>query len=174
MENPEELREDLELSEDNESLIPIKMSNADRLTMIMTDRFQDNQRRIEEFYSKYLEEHKKTPTNIEISTATGLTRQTIWNHFRRMKLESFTPKHKILFDKVLTKLSDRAIKDGDIAAIKLYLQVVGNFKEGTTILSEHAETKTLRIEFMNPEGDIKRIEKNDNSEDIEFTELNEE
>lgn len=109
--------------------------------------YEENHVKIEKFWEEFEKENNRIPTKKELAEGTGLSRPTIDNHIESISLDTFKHKHKIKMDKILSSLEKKA-ESGDVAAIKLYFQIVGSWVEKSETKTDKNETKTLRIEYV--------------------------
>lgn len=91
----------------------------------------------------------RQPTQKQISKESGLSQTTVQKHFKELKLESITPFLKIRGDKILNKMAAEG-EDGNVAAAKLFLQVVFGWSEKTGI-NISGEIKTKSAIFIAPD-----------------------
>ena len=76
---------------------------------------------------KHLKATQRMPSLTQISDDTGLSRQAVSKHLQGLKLPSYLGKYKELTDDVMQCLL-AACKGGNIHAMKLYFQLVWNWK----------------------------------------------
>lgn len=90
--------------------------------------WQGNHSRIRSCISSVISECGRLPTHMEISYATGLSRQTIHKHLKSFdqhdEYNATLNQYRFMSTKILDKVY-RLAMDGDTKAAKLYLQVVG-------------------------------------------------
>lgn len=122
--------------------------------------------KIQEFYLEYITKNKKVPKVTEIAKGAGVTRKTVYTHLDDLKLSFHTPKHKIAFDTVLLALEKKA-SEGDVAAMKLYLQVVGEWSEKQDTAPKNVAATHIEITYVND-----TTVKHKNVEAAEYEEIN--
>lgn len=87
-----------------------------------------NHNKIIQALNTFIKDYGRMPTNIEISTSTDLSRQTIHKHLKEFSKHPLyieeCEKFKIMASKVLARVFSYAV-NGDIKAAKVYLQFIG-------------------------------------------------
>jgi hypothetical protein len=85
-------------------------------------------------YLRLFAEKKRPPSQTEIGIACGLSRDTVGNHIRGLKLEDYLPDVKLRTMRVLHGLTQRA-EQGYAAEVKLWMQLVYDWTERQDITS---------------------------------------
>lgn len=87
---------------------------------------------IQDAYFGFLSEHKRMPTLGELEQLTGLGDRAIRNHLEEFDKEALLDRTRIFSERVLTALAAKAAS-GNVAAIKLYWEIVNNWSPTTRI-----------------------------------------
>ena len=122
--------------------------------------YEENHRKIEDTYLRLLEVNGYPPTIDKLAEEVGLASSTIQRHLSDLRIETFKPKQKIILDKVLTILGNKALQ-GDLKAISMYLSVIGDFVPKTEV-EQVGRDSVLKIEFVKSKIEItdKKVEIN--------------
>ena len=142
------------------------MSNTDMTKPDPQDMlWEDNHQIILEKWELIYNQTGKRPTQVAIAKETGLSRQCVANHLKRMKFDlHVTPKHFLNLDSALDKLYEIGI-EGDTKALVEFIKLVGNPSQKREV-STTSTNKTLKVTFAKKEGgDIEK------SEEVEFEEI---
>ena len=108
--------------------------------------WENNHYIITDAISLLIEESGRMPTRTQISTKTGLSRQTIGKHLKEYSTHNLYEYQKLKFnfmaDRVMSKVFKIAVQDvGNVKAARLYLEVTGCLNnrqvEGTKIKTQN-------------------------------------
>lgn len=124
------------------------LENSDK-----NDTYVRNHQIIEEAYVKLYDETGKHPSQTALAKETGLTRQTIYNHYKDLQLRDVSPKYKTRVNNVLNKLAEKA-EEGDVQAIKLYLEVVLDWSPKRQIESTEKK-EVIQVQYTSKEDPYK-------------------
>ena len=87
----------------------------------------DNNQAITKAMHSHIEKNGKMPSMVELSTSTGISRQTISKHLDDLSLNNSIKKYRLMSDQVMDSML-RACDQGNAQAMKLYYQLVWGWK----------------------------------------------
>ncbi len=125
-------------------------TNENEIAQIDTDHtaaWEHTQAIIEGAYVQYIKEFQRIPTIRNLAKITKYSPNTIHAHIRSLskkKLDERISKVRILTNAVIHKIATEAIS-GDIAAAKLYMQIVEKWNEKINL--EHSGEIDFVIKF---------------------------
>jgi predicted transcriptional regulator len=108
--------------------------------------FELNQVMILEAFLKLLNDKSRKPTLEEISNETGLSMKTIDRHMKELSYDKYICDLKALTVNVMMGFYNKA-KEGKAPEVKLWMQIVENWKE-TTGINHSGEIKFEKINFV--------------------------
>lgn len=114
-------------------------NDRQRLTKQVT--WELNHIAIRDAYLQFWQEHKSFPTQLQVSEICKLSRQSVNNHLRELKLDDITPGHKVEAEEILRGIAASA-KKGDSSSAKLWFQLVFGWREKI----EHEGSLTLNVD----------------------------
>lgn len=129
--------------------------------------WERNHETIENAYAELMQSNLdkgilKRPSITAIAKRAGVDRNTVYKHLEKFKIKDGALVHRLKLDTVLEALSARAMT-GDVAAIKLYAQLVCEWSEKTVQDVTVKETPTLKVQFVDKEEkEIEEKEAEDN------------
>jgi len=90
--------------------------------------YENSQISISKAFEKLVEKEERIPTYEELAKATGLTKKTVYRHFKDYDFNVYKDKFRGLTEKIVMKAAQLA-KKGNVKAIELYLKVIENWSE---------------------------------------------
>jgi hypothetical protein len=115
--------------------------------------WRKNDKKILEAYSKLLKETGRVPTYDQIAAEAGVSKPTVYEHFKWITLESGVPTHKGRLNEIMTAIGNAAAL-GDPRAAKLWLQVVMGFNERTIQdVKQTITNDTVKLEIIDETQD---------------------
>ncbi len=90
--------------------------------------FEVNHIKIQESFMALMAKHKRCPTYQEIADDTNLDHETVYRHMKSIDLTSAREKMLLFTDRVILSTTNQAMA-GDVAAQRLYYQVVNDWSE---------------------------------------------
>lgn len=94
--------------------------------------FLQHQETITEIILNHVKETKKIPGYKIIKEESGLSEKTIHKHIKQINLQNISPKFKMYIEPILQGLTEAAM-EGKSREVKLWMQLVENYKENNVI-----------------------------------------
>ena len=127
--------------------------------------YNENHKQIVDAYVELFETTGAVTIN-DVAQATNISRQTVSRHLKDLQLQEITDTFKKDMVPVVNALLNKA-KKGDVAAIKLCMQTIFGWKEGTVVES-NINKKVIQVTFTDEPTHIK----NEKSQSAEYMEVN--
>lgn len=118
--------------------------------------WENNAEKIALEIGKYYETHKEYPTLTKIAELTGLSYNTVLKHSKSLTVEGLRQHHRFQLNKVISSIGKMA-QNGDMAAAKLYLQIVDDYSDKTNQVPNIGDG-VLRIEVVVPDQNNKKLD----------------
>jgi len=108
--------------------------------------FEINQVKILEAFLRVFNDKARKPTLVELVNETGLSMKTVDRHLNDLKYDVYVKDLRTLTCNVMMALYNKA-KDGRAPEVKLWMQLVENWKE-TQGIDHSGEIKFDKINFV--------------------------
>lgn len=102
--------------------------------------WEENNQIIEDAYFRLLEKNKRIPTYKILSEETKISFVTLQKHLKELSYNQLKPYFRPMTKKILQRLSVQALKSGNAKEVKLYMQLIEDYREKSDVQN------TIKIE----------------------------
>lgn len=96
---------------------------------------------LKDAFYKYIVDNKKSPSIQKLAEITNLNYNTVTKHLAELDFNiDIKPKFKLLTDKVIMRLGMEAIKTGRAPEVKLFNQLIEDWKEKSEVTGKDGES----------------------------------
>ena len=107
--------------------------------------WEDNHEIIQEAYFKLLKQNNKIPSVKKLCGATKLSHTTIVDHLKDMSIDKIRVRLVPMIERILMKLGQNALNNGKAPEVKLFMQVVADYRDRETDKSGLDDAEVLRL-----------------------------
>lgn len=114
----------------------IKSKKLEKVRIPTRRDWENNHIIIQEAYFKLLKKNERIPTVKQLMEVTGFSDGAIENHIKTINIDKIKNRLLPMIESVILKLGTNAAESGKAPEVKLFLQVIGDWRERNEVIHE--------------------------------------
>ena len=119
--------------------------------------YEKNHGKISRAFKKLAGKTSEVPTYEEIGAECGLTKETVYRHFKDYKLQDYKDKFKPLTPDIIFSLYRMAVKKNNPRAAELFMKMIEDYSDKSTI-DVNIRDKVTGFNYIEPGDDVQDAE----------------